>query len=321
MRVHFDHSATMTSRVSALLTATLLGTTTLVSAQESPAHFSWPSRATIKVTEKGLKRGHTSDLRYDIVCSRDETGALRISLKSLQFDKLDGEPIPAGVTEQLKPAIKAFEDMPAFLVDGSGRLTDIADMEKLMKVTEELSRSQGQTIDPKLFRDSNTVALLKGALANYWQSWVELWIDFPAKPGAPISRTSEQELIPGQPAVRSTQKMEFLGTIPGSPTLHHLRVEIDMSDPSMTSALGGLMQKFDQANGKPLNKELAQLPKIKGSKIYEVKIDPQTLRPVWARREIRFESTDSPSPAFPPQLETHEYRFDWPATATGPVSK
>lgn len=281
----------------------------MVSAQIPAQPFSWPCPSTVEIKEKALKRGHTAELRYQLVCSEGEKGSRRFRLQGLQFDKIDGEPVAKEVLQQLQAAIQSFDELPAFMVDSQGRLADVENMDKLLQSMAKAGSSQGNALPDRVLKDPKVAQMMKLILMDYWQCWVEHWIDFPAKSGEPVSDVIQQSFVPNTAAVSMNRTMEVLPPSDATPGTRHLRMKSEMTGRQLAEFLKSLVPDQPDKAGQGLD----DLPEARCFKIYEVKQDVEKRLPVWARRETNITLKEGKDDRFPPQVETHEYQFLWPA--------
>lgn len=251
-------------------------------------------------------------MSYEIVCQPGEKGTKKISMEKLVFVTVNDKPISPEMEKNLKPAVKAFDDMPVFLVGKDGRLSGIEGVGKMLQSVEEMKNRGNQETSSKLAESPQTDALLKAILGEYWTCWVEAWIDFPVSNGSPVTEPFEDELFPGQPKLKGTRTSVHVGVIAGSPRVHHLKTEITVSDPRLTMVVLEMLKKIDKTNGKTSETNAEDVPELQSTTTLEVKIDPATLRPTWAKREkwIRPLKPDSRSRGNE-RKETHEYFFSW----------
>jgi len=279
------------------------------SAQTTAPVFTWPCPSKVEIHEKTLKRGHTGELHYHLVCSAGEKGQFVFRLQGLSFAKIDGQPVTEEMRQQLQAAVQAFDDMPGFVVDAQGRLVKLTDLERFMNSTAELTAKQGKAVPGNVLRDPRMAQVMQMVLADYWQSWVGHWTDFPAKPGAPVSDDVEQSFLPNTPPLSMHRTMEVLPVPLEASGTVHLRLKVELQGKQLIEFIKTLVPNQPDKAGQTLD----DLPEMESFKIYEVKLDTQTRLPVWARREIRFRAVNEKDAVpFPPQTELHEYQFLWP---------
>ncbi len=274
--------------------------------------FDWPSPKTVKISELALKKGNTAELTYEIDFQRGKGRDYLVSLKNLTFKKLNGSAVTPEIERGLQPAINAFNTMPTFVVNETGRLADIEGIERLVSATGNALAVDDKTLDA--LKSKQATALLKHALSQYWTCWVEAWIDFDLPPGSEVERMFDQPLpgAEGGKPIRGVRKWEHLGPVEGRSGLVHLRMEETFKDESLTKAITELIHNFDQANQVESSEDSEDMPVVLATSSMEVQIDLMTLRPIWAKRTKHIQvNSDDPQFAKFEQKESHEYSFTW----------
>ncbi len=255
-------------------------------------------------------------MTYAIDFDRNNDTEYVARLVDCDFVTINGAPLSDELKQGLKPVMDAFNAMPSFVVNSSGHLVDIRGLDAAIDATGKMIegiRKDGSGKEmTKAFKTDQATELLAILLAEYWTCWVEGWIDFPAPYGQTVSEEFEEQMIQGTTPVKGTRKYHHLGEVSGAPNLLHLRIETFIEDPTLTKAVKEMLTNFDKANQKPSDPELDSILTVIAHSIIETKIDPTTLRPVWAKRS-KVIRADSAAPEFEKmeRVESHEYTFHW----------
>ncbi|MBI1311621.1 hypothetical protein GC176_10030 [bacterium] len=252
--------------------------------------------------------------KLDFRADEDDTYVLR--LIDLDIVAFNAKPLTAETKNNLQPDIDAFNAMPSFVVNSSGQMSDVLGLDGLIDAagkTTERGRSDGASRNfAEALHNDRFREFFTRALSAYWTCWVEGWIDFPANPGDSVSVDFEEPMMPGVAPVNGRRTYQNLGAVPESPGLLHLRNETIIQDPSFTKAIVEMIRGLDEANRRFPDPELDTIPEMFGQTVIESKIDPTTLRPVWAKR-TKIMRVDSDDPQYAPlnRFESHEYTFHW----------
>ena len=305
-------------RVIAVAVPILLALSGLASGEEAAgSKFVWPSDERIQVREIAVKNGKRAVMKYDVALRRGEDGNSTVKLANYEFVQIDGLPITLEMLGALKPAVEAFNSMPALIINRAGELVEVADVDASIDATGKLIGSlakdekRGKEMMGAL-KNERARELLRNVLSEYWACWVEGWIEFPATEGKSVTEEFEQPLIGGTEPVAGTRQFTHLGEVEGEPGKVHLKIETSIEDPALTRAITQMIRDIDKENGKEADPELDTLPNFVVDTAIEAKIDLETLRPTWAKRSktVRADS-DDPEHAKLKKVETHEYHFRW----------
>ena len=280
-----------------------------------PSSFDWPAPTKVQVTEIANKKGNNAVMSYRIDFSKGGKGYVA-RMVDLDFSSINGTSVPDRMREALKPAVTAFNSMPSFVINPSGELIDITDLEGMIdatgKMLNEIRKDESGAEIKKAMKADKTKEMIFNLLAEYWVCWVENWIDFPASPDESITEEFEGPLLSGTTPVKGTRIFRHLGNVKDSPHLVHLRTETTITDPSLTKAVKEMLSELDKAKGEAPDADLDSVPEVVLLTIAEVKIDLRNLRPTWAKRskEVKPKS-GKPEIDKIDRVQSHEYFFDW----------
>ena len=274
--------------------------------------FQWNDPLQLRVTEIALKNGARAEMSYVLDFRSNEHDAFRVKMTALEFISINGSNVTEEMRQQLRPSIESFEKMPAFIVDQQGQLIDIVGIKTALAAVGEMT-GKSENDQRAALQSEEAQALLKAALSAYWGCWVASWIGFPAQPDEVWVEDFDEQILPGtNQTIKGFRKYSHLGKVSDENELVHLRIDSTMEDPSMTQAVKEMLTNMDISAGREPDPELDSIPNMIGDSMIEVKIDPSTLRPVWAKRSktIRMDS-DLPKYESLRRHEEHEYTFHW----------
>lgn len=284
-------------------------------AEEAKSTFDWPAPAKIGISETAIKNGNHAEMTYALDVKKRDDGKLIIRMVDFQFDSFNHQPITPEFERALRPVIDSFGTLPSFVVNEEGHLVDIVGIDALIDGTGKYLDSvredgKGKEVADQM-KDPAVKKMLMRALSEYWNGWVEAWIGFGPKPGETVEEPFREGLVPNQPEIEGVRTYRHLGTDPDNPSLIHLKIDSHIGDPTAGKAIGGLLSRFDQKNKGKSDIDLENMPSITVDGEFEVKIDPTTYRPAWAKRSKNIQVSGPTEEESGSRVESHEYTFHW----------
>ena len=230
---------------------------------------------------------------------------------------LNGEKITDAETKQSMASVVAmFVALPPLRISTNGGFLGIqTDSESISATSQNLDRLYPErTAEQRLqFRNmmanSVTLKVYGQILSQYWNTWVETWVGLNLAPEKTFQPEKGKVNVIGGMRVPANVVISNLGAAKGNTNQVHLRYEETTDGPPFAKALAAEMHNVEKSQGKPKSKTPA--PKSASrSVVMEVRTDPATLMPSWAKREIDT-TVEFPGEAARTGKESSEYRFYW----------
>lgn len=274
-------------------------------------NFDWPSSGKVRITELVEKKGNTAKMSYYLTVNTKEARRF-IRIVDLKFVSINGEKISPELEAELAPVIESLNSMPYFVVNSQGELVDIAGLTEAIdsfdNVIKHVRKEDNEPEFSEIMKSDPARKLLFDALSEYWTCWVEAWIVFPATEDKPYIDQYTNTLPGSETSYLTTRTLNNFGTYEG---LTHLKVETSVTDPRITDSIKEMLDTFDQASGKPIDRNLERPSGMRVEALAEAKIDLETLRPKWVKRQKRVMITSNSSEIIDSSFESHTYTFHW----------
>jgi hypothetical protein len=290
---------------------------------EAPAagpelRFAWPTPSRVTVTERILKKGKSSVVRYDATLSARKGGGYELKLDKFQFVEMEGRDVTKG---QLPPELKAATALagaiPTLVLSAEGQAVDVVGME------EAVERALTMVPNEKGMRDQvrsmlsqpAMVQAMKQRAADFWSAWVGAWVGTDLAAGEERKGTVPMQLPSG--AVDSMVTMHHRGPDAGHKGAVRLEMETVLEGEPFRKAMVGMISQMMQAaapqgNAPDIETMLKSARRVSN---VEVVTDAATLRPYRARMsqvtKIQMANQERE------EREEHEYSFVWPAQKAG----
>lgn len=282
--------------------------------------FAWPTPSRVTVTERILKKGKRSVVRYDAVLSARKGGGYELKLDKFQFVELEGQDVSKGpLPPELKAAQAVAGAIPSLVLSPEGQVVDVVGMEETMERALQLvPEEQGMREKMRAaFAQPGLAQAMKQKAGDFWQAWVAAWVGMDLAAGQERSATVPMQLPSG--SVDSKVTMRHRGPVPEHKGAVRLELETVLEgEPfrkAMANMLSQMMQGVSTQGGKPPPDFDAMLKSARRVSTVETVTDPATLRPYSARlaqvTQLRVEDQERE------EREEREYSFAWPAQKAG----
>lgn len=277
------------------------------------AAFAWPEPGVVKVTEIRAKRRGAAKMTYDVHFRRLDERHFVATQKNLSVLQVNGVKVTPEMAAALGP-LKDAAKMPPLKVDAAGFLVDVLDLDSQFDLAEEIADAldgddrRVETI--KKLRNEQGRAWMKQLYSGYWTTWVEGWIEFPARPGEVHREDSEFSLPGGAASIPSRLVYQNLGPVDGRPALTWLKIESTIKG----AELGGPVKDWIASLG--LNGKAPDAGPVGAFAVrtmIEAKIDLETLKPSWARSaKYVHREGDKGEGDEATLVDSAEFTFRWP---------
>jgi hypothetical protein len=237
------------------------------------SRFAWDPPCKVPVTEQSSNGDSTTVVTYVVDVEPIAGGRYEAKLRDFVMTSLNGRTLtePAELAGAAI-AMRSLEVLPSMIVAADGELVDVG------SIDEELAFLAAQGIAPpgteQAAKDPEFRKLMLAAIADYWHTWVDSWIDDPT-----VSAGAATGAL-----VHATHAV----TLDGEP---------------FASMMHQTMAAFGQ--------DLTNIT-ITGSRVttYQADIEPRTLRPHHSHFEQRTETVvDGKAPRI--VAITRDQTFDW----------
>ena len=279
--------------------------------------FAWPVPFRVTVTERILKKGKRSVVRYDAVLSARQGGGYELKTDGFQFLEVDGKDLTKG---SLPPELKATAALagvtPTLVLSAEGQVVDVVGME------EAIERSIALVPEEKGMREQVRKMLSQPAMAqamrqkvaDFWGVWVGTWVGIDLAANEEVTGTMPIQLPSGP--VDSAVIVRHRGPDASQKGAVRLEMETVLEGEPFRKAMSGMISQMMQGAPKTEGADFdAMLKSARRVSRVEVVTDAATLRPYSARAsqvtKIQVESTERED------VEEREYSFAWPAQKPG----
>jgi hypothetical protein len=289
---------------------------------EAPAagpelRFAWPTPSRVTVTERILKKGKNSVVRYDATLSARKGGGYELKLDKFQFVEMEGRDVTKG---QLPPELKAATALagaiPTLVISAEGQAVDVVGME------EAVERALTMVPNEKGMRDQVRAMLSQPAMvqamkqraSDFWGAWVGAWVGTDLAAGEERKGTVPMQLPSG--AVDSMVTMHHRGPDASHKGAVRLEMETVLEGEPFRKAMVGMISQMMQAAAPQNAPDIeTMLKSARRVSHVEVVTDAATLRPYSARMaqvtKIQMANQERE------EREEHEYSFVWSAQKAG----
>jgi hypothetical protein len=279
--------------------------------------FAWPTPSRVTVTERILKKGKRSVVRYDATLSARQGGGYELKLDKFQFLEMEGRDVTKGpLPPELKVAMAVAGAIPTLVISSEGQVVDVVGMEEAMERTlalipdEKGMRDQVRT----MLSQPSMVQMMKQSAGDFWRAWVEAWVGTDLVAGEERSGTVPMELPSGP--VDSQVTMRHRGPDAAHQGSVRLEMETVLEGEPFRKAMVGLMSQMVQAAAPDKAPDFETLLKsARRVSTVEVVTDPATLRPYSARMaqvsKLQIAGQERE------EREEREYSFAWRAQKAG----
>ena len=230
---------------------------------------------------------------------------------------LNGEKIIDAETKQSMASVVAlFVALPPLRISTNGGFLGIQNApESIAATSRNLDRLYPERTEEQrqqfrnMMTNSVTLKVYGQILSQYWNTWVENWIGLNLTAGTTFQPEKGKANVVGGMRVPANVVIRNLGAVKENTNQVHLRYEETTDGPQFAKALASEMHNVEKSQGKPKSKTPA--PKSASrAVVMEVRTDPATLMPSWAKREIDT-TVEFPGEAARTGKESSEYRFYW----------
>jgi hypothetical protein len=288
------------------------------SAAGQELRFAWPTPSRVTVTERILKKGKRSVVRYDTTLSARKGGGYDLKLDKFQFVEVDGTDITKGpLTPELKAATALASAIPTLVISSEGQVVDVVGMEKAIERALKLVPNEKGTRDQvrAMLAQPGIEQAMKQKAGDFWSAWVGAWVGTDLTSGEERSATVPMQLPGGQ--VDSKVTMHHRGPDAAHPGAVRLEMETVLEGEPFRKSMVGMISQMLQAaapQGQAPDVE-TMLKSARRVSNVEVVTDPATLRPYSARMaqvtKLQMGSQERE------EREEREYSFEWPAQKAG----
>ncbi|KFE67306.1 hypothetical protein [Hyalangium minutum] len=274
--------------------------------------FAWGAPSRVTVTERILKKGRRSVVRYDAALSARQGGGYELKLDKFQFVELDGRDVTKGpLPLDIKAAAAVAGAIPTLVLSPEGQVVDVVGME------ETVARALAMIPEEKGMREQMRAALSQPSMAqmmkqkagDFWNVWVGAWVGTDLAAGAERSGTVPMQLPSGP--VDSQVTVRHRGPEAGRKGAVRLEMETVLEGEPFRKGMAGVMAQMMKAAG-PADKTPdfnAMLKSARRVSTLEVVTDAATLRPYSARTsqvtKLQVEGQERE------EVEEREYSFAW----------
>lgn len=303
----------------AFLAALLCLAPALADDETPPLKFAWPVPSRAVVTEKTVKLGrdgasHAATMRYSISLERSGDD-LRLHFGDFSFVDFDGRSAtdPA-LAPTLSMALMMAKLTPDVLIAADGKVKDMTGLDAALKALVDDAERNGderqKAMIPALRAQLQNPQVQAEALRTAtkpWQAWVGDWIGRVL----PEGRDVEVEKHPVNPEGADLLAPTVMRRAATSDGLTMLSWEASLDGDATKPALDLWIRRMAQAS--------RQVPPegfftgMKLSQKVVVAVDPATLRPQRAMREMTRAAHRKDKDDLVEIIERREYAFAWPA--------
>jgi hypothetical protein len=293
-------------------------TKTAAPAAAPELRFAWPVPSRVTVTERILKKGRRSVVRYDAALSKREDGGYELKLDKFQFLEMDGNDMTKGpMPPELQAATAVAGAIPTLVLSAEGHVVDVVGME------EAVERALALVSAEKGMRDQLRTALSQPAMAqamkqkagDFWGVWVGAWVGTDLTAGEKRSATVPMQLPAGP--VDSKVTLHHRGPDASQKGAVRLELESVLEGEPFRKGMVGMLSQLTRGTV-PQDKAPDFETLLKSARRVsnvEVVTDPATLRPYSARSaqvtHLVVEDQERQ------EREEREYSFAWPAQKAG----
>jgi len=280
--------------------------------------FAWPAPSRVTVTERILKKGKRSVVRYDAVLSKRQGGGYEVKLDKFQFVEMDGRDLTKGpLPPELQAATAVAGAIPTLVLSPEGQVVDVVGMEEAVEKAlalvpdEKGMREQMRTV----LSQPSMAQAMKQKAGDFWSVWVGAWVGTDLAAGEKYSGTVPVQLPAGP--VDSAVTMHHRGPDTSHKGAVRLELETVLEGEPFRKAMVGLLAQMMKGSV-PQDKAPdfdAMLKSARRVSNVEAVTDAATLRPYSARAaQVTYLKVGDQERE---EREEREYSFAWPAQKGG----
>ncbi|HLL06002.1 MAG TPA: hypothetical protein VK539_35850 [Myxococcaceae bacterium] len=279
--------------------------------------FAWPVPSRVTVTERILKKGKRSVVRYDAVLSARQGGGYELKIDGYQFLELDGRDLTKGsLPPELKAAAALAGTVPTLVLSAEGQVVDVVGMEEAIeRATALVPEEKGMREQVRKMLSQPAMAqAMRQKVADFWGVWVGTWVGTDLAANEEVTGTMPMQLPSGP--VDSAVIVRHRGPDASQKGAVRLEMETVLEGEPFRKAMSGMLSQMMQAAPKTEGMDFdAMLKSARRVSRVEVVTDAATLRPYSARAsqvtKIQVEDQQRED------VEEREYSFAWPAQKPG----
>jgi hypothetical protein len=289
------------------------GTPAAAPASAPALRFAWPVPSRVTVTERLLKKGNRSVMRYDAVLSARKGGGYELKIDNYQLLEMDGRDLTKGPPPPgLKEATALAGAIPTLVLSAEGEMVDMVGMEEVLERLYKMMPEEQREQTRAMFERPGMKEMLKQSGGEFWTVWVGAWVGLKLAAG-------EEGLVPGQVQLPSGPMESVVTVRHRGPDAEHkgaVRLELESvleGEPfrkAMVATMAQMLQSSAPQGKEPPDVD-AMVKSARRVSSAEVVMDAATMRPYSARRyevsKVVVEDKESE------RIEEHEYSFAWPA--------
>jgi hypothetical protein len=289
-------------------------------AEGAELRFAWPTPSRVTVTQRALKKGKRSVVRYDTVLSARNGGGYELKLDKFQFVEMDGRDITKGpLPPELKTVTAMIADSipPTLLISSEGQVEDVVGMEEnVARVATLVPEEKGMrdrvlAMMRAMLAQPSLAKMMKQRAGDFWGVWVGAWVGTDLAAGEERAGTMTIQLPTGP--VDSPMTMRHRGEDASFKGAVRLEMETVLKGEAFRKAMVSMLSQMSQSVGVRQGTAPDFDTMLKSASrvtTMEVVTDGATLRPYTARLAwvTRLKLDDQERE----EREEREYSFAWP---------